>query len=94
MDNEAMELPTWMIYMAFRYCLGRKTYAVNMFCDWAVRNWEKLPQGEQCLIKSELDQAFTLDAMNQGMSYLGMDCDKRDWERVRAAYQKKEVTNS
>ena len=38
-----MKIPDWMIVYSFRYCLGRMTYAVSDFVEWAIENWDNIP---------------------------------------------------
>ena len=74
-------LPEWMIHQSFRYCLGRMTYAVSVWIDWAVDNWDDIPENTQKLIKRELQEAFDLDkCVKSGI--LGMDMDKEQWKRL------------
>lgn len=82
-----MELPEWMIHQSFRYCLGRCSYAVGQFCDWAVENWDNIPDMDRQLIIQELEDAFELDEETPH-SLLGMNCDKQEWSRIRALYRK------
>ena len=86
-----MDLPERMIHQSFRYCLGRMTYAVSEWCDWAVANWDKIPEGEKQIIGKELEEAFTRDAIlmpkeRPHFSPLGHNQDKQQWERVRRLY--------
>lgn len=74
---------------AFRYYLGRRTYAVGMFCDLLRQAWSRLPERTRHIISSELASAFKSDDEFRGKaqnSYLplGDDCDRREWEKVRA----------
>jgi hypothetical protein len=87
-----MELPDSMIHQSFRYVLGRMTYAVGVWCDWAVANWDKIPNSEKAIIERELEEAFDLDDTTRrtgGSDFLplGHDCDRQQWERVRAMYR-------
>jgi hypothetical protein len=75
---------------AFRYYLGRKTYAVSDFCDLLIQEWDNIDTLSRTLIKKELDDAFERDrhrasnGVNFGaISALGMDCDRTDWQRVK-----------
>ena len=51
-----MELPDWMIWMSFRYVLGRQSYAPGMWMDWARANWEKIPRNDRELILKEIKE--------------------------------------
>lgn len=74
---------------AFRYYLGRRTYAVGDFCAALVPNWSLIPERARVVIGRELDEAFMLDdrdrANGDSHPYLGMDMDRHEWEKVRAA---------
>lgn len=83
-----------MASAAFRYCLGRRTYIVGSCVDWIISNWEKFPESVKNLIQRELEEAFGEDDKgrlhNADDRYrpLGHDCDRKDWERVRALWNK------
>jgi hypothetical protein len=82
-----------MVIAAFRYCLGRRTYIVGACCDWLVDIWSLLEEKTQFVIQRDLDREFELDdaARERGEDYhpLGNDCDRQDWERVRALWREK-----
>lgn len=86
MNDEDM-LTLWV--GAFRYYLGRRTYAVGLFCDLLRQEWSRLPERTRHLISSELAAAFRSDdefrerAQNSYLP-LGDDCDREEWEKVRA----------
>lgn len=86
-----MSCPDFMIHQSFRYVLGRMTYAVSQWCDWAVDNWDDIPEGEKNIVIRELEEAFDQDdsARDSGRPFLplGHDCDRRQWERVRSLYK-------
>ena len=77
-----------MVTAAFRYCLGRRTYIVGDCADWLVANWSRIGQPTRALIKRELDDEFGRDdaarLAGDQIKPLGDDCDRREWERVRA----------
>jgi hypothetical protein len=83
-----MNLPDFMIHQSFRYVLGRRTYAVQEWCDWCVENWNKIPESEQNIIIRELEESFKLDSASKSEFFkpLGDECDKVCWERVRKLY--------
>ena len=62
---------------AFRYYLGRQTYAVSEFCELLERKWEMLPASTRNLILREIKQA--IDSQRAGG-----DCDVAAWRRVYA----------
>ena len=79
-----------MVLAAFRYCLGRMTYISGVCADWLVDKWPELPPRSRALIRTELDRAFERDdedrATGASLKALGWDCDRREWEKVRALW--------
>lgn len=79
-----------MVISAFRYCLGRMTYISGVCADWLVDKWPSLPPHSRALIRTELDRAFAQDnedrATGASFKALGWDCDRREWEKVRALW--------
>ena len=79
---------------AFRYYLGRQTYAVQWFCELLVRHWNDIPERTRELIKRELDKAFERDdkdriSRTRGLvRELGWDCDRAAWCSVKDLYSK------
>lgn len=76
---------------AVRYCLGRMTYVSGECADWLVRHWPRLSDDTKRAIQRDIDEAFIADdkARASGQHYkpLGWDCDRREWERVRALWR-------
>lgn len=76
---------------AFRYYVGRMTYAVSDFCDLLIANWAALPESTRKLIQRDLEEEFHRDdaARERGSEHLplGNDCDRRQWERVRLLWK-------
>jgi hypothetical protein len=68
---------------AFRYYLGRTTYAVSDFCTILIKEWDSLPECSHIIIKRELDAAFLSDdetRVTGGTFFrLGHDCDRAEW---------------
>lgn len=86
-----MELPDRFIHQATRYVMGRKTGAVHFHCRWLAANWDRIPEAERDIIRRDLDEAFERDDRARRMGsrdilWLGDDCDRQDWERVRSLY--------
>jgi len=85
------EVTLWL--GATRYYVGRRTYAVSEFCDLLIKNWAGLNKFTQDLIQRDLEIEFGRDddARVNGHKYkpLGDDCDRREWERVKALWDKK-----
>lgn len=86
-DNDAVAI--W----AFRYCLGRRTYVVSDCVKWLMRNWDKFDPHVRDIVKNDLDDAFQHDdaarARGSNCPTLGDDCDRAEWEKVRALWGEK-----
>lgn len=84
-NNDEQITTLWL--GAFRYYLGRMTYAVGDFCDLLIAEWPSLPDRTKNLIQRDLTEAFARDDEQRadGKEYLqlGHDCDRQQWERVR-----------
>lgn len=76
---------------AFRYYAGRRTYAVSEFCALLIREWPTLPHHLRLLIERELDKWYALDdraRLERDSTWpLGDDCDRAEWDKVRALWQ-------
>lgn len=76
---------------SFRYFLGRMTIAVSCYCDQLVKNWPRLDERIQVVIKRELEQAFIEDDLARKQADrvlpLGHDCDRNSWEKVRTLWK-------
>lgn len=79
-----------MVLSAFRYCLGRQTYIVGACADWIVDMWHSFPESQKAIIQRELEDGFRQDdkdrAEGDQFKALGWDCDRAEWERVRALW--------
>lgn len=79
---------------ATRYYLGRMTIAVEPFTYGLVRNWKKIDNYTRLVIQRDIEAEFSRDdaARSSGKSGmylpLGMDCDRKSWERVRELWRK------
>lgn len=60
---------------AFRYALGRMTYAVSCVSNHIIENWDNFKPSEQEIMVREIKEAIKNND-------IGMDCDKRQWERI------------
>jgi len=80
-----------MVISAFRYCVGRQTYVVPACADWLIDNWPMLGANTKAVIQLDLEKEFEKDdeARRREEDYkpLGHDCDRKDWERVRALWK-------
>lgn len=70
-----MKLNADILFCAFRYALGRKTYAVNDVSDCIIQNWDELPGIIQNAIKKEIRTAIIEDKA-------GMKQDIKAWLRI------------
>jgi len=67
-------LDSLVAFWAFRYCLGRKTYAVKYMVDYLDENWKKLDATTRELIIKEVKEALV-------MGLTGDDCDTELWKQ-------------
>lgn len=70
-----MKLDEKILFMAFRYALGRMTYVVNEVADTLVDKWEEISPRYQKLIHKEIKQAIA-------DKNAGMEMDVEQWEIV------------
>ena len=95
MNDKTLEL-LWIA--AFRYHLGRRTYAVSEFCEALIQNWKDVPEFAKVLIKRELEREFHADDRMRANGYqntkesevilpLGDNCDRASWELVRSLWK-------
>lgn len=91
--EQAWGLQGLMAMAAHRYCMGRATYIVGCCADWLIAEWESLPENVRAIIQRDTEYEFIRDdeARERGDTYkpLGHDCDRREWERVRALWKGK-----
>ena len=77
-----------MATAAVRYCLGRSSYIVGDCVDWLVANWQAFSPNCRAIVVRDLQEAMRRDdeARERGDQYLplGMDMDRREWERAAA----------
>lgn len=82
-----------MALAAVRYCLGRMTYIVSDCADWLPTVWPHLSEDTRHVIQRDVEEEFERDdrARAEGGTYLplGMDMDRRQWERVRKLWTTK-----
>ena len=64
-----------MIMYAFRYSLGRMTYAVATVSDYLIDNWHRLKPHTREQIIEEIREAIKRDSA-------GMDCDINRWKSI------------
>jgi len=76
---------------AYHYYCGRMTYAVTDFTDLLIAEWPQFPSDLQDYIRKDLERTFVSDDYSRKLAAtpyhpLGMDCDRRQWEKVRALW--------
>lgn len=64
-----------MVFWAFRYCLGRRTYAVSDCVGEIFAVWKKLDPNTQRKIKQEIGEAI------KGC-FAGMELDVNEWRTI------------
>jgi len=69
-----------LLFCAFRYALGRRTYVVNTVCQHIHRSWETLSVGDRKQFVEEI-----LEHRDRFKS-LGDVCDERDWLSIVDRY--------
>ena len=72
-----------IIFYAFRYCLGRQTYAVSDFVHEVIYLAEKLHIRTKTIMIKEINEALETDRA-------GADIDKAQWIRLKAILEKSE----
>lgn len=66
-----------IMFYAFRYALGRTTYAVSDVSQYLIDHWDEIDAKHQRLIHTEISEALT-----NGTA--GHECDKKCWHAVLA----------
>lgn len=83
--NGSEQMTLWV--GALRYYMGRRSYAVGMFCDALRAHWTELPADVREIIRRDVECEIRRDdrARADGSTYrpLGHDCDRKQWEGVR-----------
>jgi len=64
-----------LIY-AFRYALGRRSYAVSTVIDNILHNWETLSEGDKKLYQREIKEHEEM------YGNLGDEMDKKNWYKI------------
>ena len=71
---------------AFRYYLGRTSYAVGDFCSALIKAWPDLPETVRGIIYHELGATLLNDDVCREAGIdcrpLGHDCDREQWDLV------------
>lgn len=83
-----------MATAAVRYCLGRQTCIVKACADWIIGLWERFPESVREGVRRDVEEAFAEDDQDRAdgapCRRLGMDMDRKQWERVRALWAGKD----
>ena len=78
-----------MLFWAFRYCLGRRTYAVSDFCDYAKAHITQFRTKELNLMVREITEYEKRDAEEDDkIKWLGDECDRVCWLDLCKAIKK------
>lgn len=81
-------------FYAFRYCLGRMSYAVDDFCKEATRRIRDIGTHELTMMDREITEAQQKDdeddkdGVDAMFHRLGMACDRADWLKLRETIRK------
>lgn len=70
-----MILDEHILFMAFRYALGRMTYVVSEVADTLIKKWPEISPKYQELIHQEIKKAIA-------DKNAGMDMDVQQWLKV------------
>jgi len=70
-----MEFNSDILFYAFRYALGRKTYAVSDVVNCLEENWSELNYKDKTIIQKEIQEAI-----KEGNA--GMDMDIVQWQKI------------
>lgn len=69
------DLEQFIVVAAFRYALGRRSYAVSIITQWLIKNWNEIHPNDQKLIKKEIQEALDNNRA-------GMEMDEQRWKKV------------
>ena len=64
-----------VLHMAFRYALGRSTYASSEVVSMLRHAWPKMDKGQRFMIIVEINEAI-------GRGCAGMDQDVKEWQSI------------
>ena len=78
--NIQLVLDQEILVYSFRYCLGRKTYAVSHCVGNILKNWDELSPRTKNLFYSEIKKC----------NDLGMEMDKKEWMKIINQYESDE----
>lgn len=78
--SKAMEQHEGIMFWAFRYALGRHSYAVSAVADYLITHKGEIGATTRSMICREIKEHF--DNYGDG----GWECDKRSWDDVVRAF--------
>lgn len=89
----ASDHDTWfMVLVAIRYCIGRRSYAPGLATEWVKRYWNLIPLSSKHLLLRDVSEEVSREKNTKG--WLGDDCDRATWvnfeEWLRAHIQKEQ----
>jgi len=76
-----------IIFYAFRYCLGRSTYAVSDMCEYLISVQDDLPEE----FKSKVSREIQEHQDNWGK--VGMEMDNKEWNYIKWLFDKSRHVN-
>lgn len=79
----------WMIIDAVRYAIGRRSYQVGVTTSWLRCLWHLLDRRIQEIIQRDIEEEFQTAERTGDYSHFGYECDRREWEDVRALWKPK-----
>lgn len=82
----------YMLMSTVDRALGSRTIAAMSFVQDLARHWDSLPARVRHYIERMVDAAFVADDAERASGRteflpLGMDCDRAEWERLRARWR-------
>jgi len=75
MNDNLISFNSSIAIYAFRYCLGRKTYAVSDCVDYLIKYWDYFSDIDKQLIHKEIKNAIFDNK-------IGNDIDKQEWTKI------------
>jgi hypothetical protein len=83
MNKEKIEMykeGDFLVHQSFRYCMGRRTYAIKNFCDWAEKYWKEFSIRDKELIERELKEELDRAEKFPDFGWLGSKYDVQTWK--------------
>lgn len=82
----------YMIMSTVDRALGSRTIAAMTFVQDLERHWEAIPVRVRDYIQRVVEERFVIDDEKRAAGLmeflpLGMDCDRREWEKLRARWR-------